>query len=268
VESNVESLAALQREFIAALTSDRRSVLKELAHGRMLPQQGLQIYVHAYGARLRESLDNDHRQLGDYLGDELWESLCAGYIASHPSRYRSLRNFGDALPAYLRQVEPFTSHPEIAELAAFERHLLDCFDAAEAPHALWTELQAMPSHDWPHLCLRFQPSLQRHPVHWNSVEIWQALKSGQPPPTATVVTGLHWVIWRDAERVSRFRSLDLDEASALDHFLGGGSFGGFCELLLGQHPPQAVPSLALGVLQRWAADGWLARWAVDHVTWP
>lgn len=168
----METLAILQRSFLAALTGGDKTLLLAQLATRCVPREtGLDIYAHAYGARLREALDNDHHQLGRYLGDDLWEQLCTGYIAAHPSRYRSLRQFGDHLPEYLRTTEPFSAHPQIAELSAFERRLLDSFDAADAPYADWSELQSLPSEAWPDLRLRFQPSLQRYSAMWNSVEI-------------------------------------------------------------------------------------------------
>lgn len=256
----METLATLQRNFLAAMTGDDRTLLAQLATHRVPRETGLGIYVHAYSARLREALDNDHRQLGRYLGDDLWDQLCAGYIAAHPSRYRSLRQFGDHLPEYLRTTEPFSAHPQIAELSSFERRLLDSFDAADAPHADWSELQSLPGEAWPDLRLRFQPSLQRYSAAWNSVEIWQGLKDERTPPAAAPATNHEWVLWRDAARVTRYRSLDAEEATGLDHFLSGGTFAGLCELLMAAHAAQSVPSVALQLMQRWTQEGWIARW--------
>ncbi len=39
--------------------------------GRLPATTGLSIYAHACGARLRETLENDHPALGAHLGDEL-----------------------------------------------------------------------------------------------------------------------------------------------------------------------------------------------------
>ena len=130
----MSKLADLQRDFLAALRDGDRQLLPKLATDRGLAGElGLGIYVNAYGARQCEALEGDHALLGRYLGDTLWEQLCSGYIAAHPSRYRSLRRFGDLLPEYLRRAQPFATQPQIAELATFERRLLDIFDAGDAP---------------------------------------------------------------------------------------------------------------------------------------
>lgn len=256
----MSALAVLQQDFLHALTGDSTRASAALDGGRgIAPDLGLQIYVNAYSARLREALENDHAQLAKYLGDELWQPLVAGYIAAHPSQQTSLRNFAQALPEFLRRQAPFNAHPVLAELAAFERSLLDSFDAAEAPLATWEALLDTPPSRWPQLRPSFVPSLGRLGTRMNTVEIWLALKEDRSPPAAAAVTG-DWAIWRDSEQVTRFRSLGTEDAALLDHFLAGGDFSSGCEALQRWHPAEAVPALAVQTLGRWCADGWIRAW--------
>ena len=256
-------LAELQKTFFAAMrgvAEQTDHLMPALALGRnATPAIGLAIYQNAYSARLREALENDHPQLGNYLGDELWQQLCAGYIAAHPSKVSSLRYFGASLPGYMAEVEPFSNSPQTAELAQFERQLLDCFDAADAPLATWQCLLAKPLELWPSLCPQFQPSVQLLSANWNSVEIWRALKVEQVPPEAAA-TGAHWLLWRDDELITRFRSLEPDEANAYAHFRAGGDFAGLCDQLQDRHEAHAVPAIALRLLQRWCLEGWVTAW--------
>ncbi len=258
------ALAELQNAFLAdmrGLTAD--AAMAHLAQNSRVPlMTGLGIYRNAYVARLREALENDHPALGQYLGDDLWAQMCNGYIAAYPSRVRSLRHFGESLPDYLANIEPFSASPQVAELARLERRLLDCFDAADARLANWQQLLSMPETDWPGLRLRFHPSLQYLQHAWNSIDVWNALKAGEAPPPATrEITW--WLLWRDIERVTRFRSMPEDESIAFQHFLRGGDFTGACEALLQVHPPEAVPGVAIGVLRRWSDDGVVMRWLGD-----
>lgn len=255
-----DGLMALQRRFLAQMRGGDASgeVGGLLASGRMPVALGLGIYGHAYGARLREALDNDHPVLGTYLGDELWERMCAGYIASHPSRVRSLRDFGAGLPDYLAFAEPFSAHPQLAELARFERCLLDGFDAADRSRLDWGQLLALPQAAWPGLRLQFHPSVHRYRTGFNTVETWQAIKAAQAPPLAVPVEA-RWALWRDEDRVGRFRSLDGSQDLALGHFLQGGDFAGLCEALLADLPAAEVPAVAVGYLQSWCEDGWLSQ---------
>lgn len=257
------ALAELQKTFFASMRGvavQTEHLMPALAPGRhATPTIGLAIYQNAYSARLREALANDHPLLGKYLGDALWHQLCAGYIAAHPSNVRSLRDFGASLPGYMAATEPFRNSPQTAELALFERRLLDCFDAADAPLATWQSLLTTAPELWPTLCPQFHPSVQRHRADWNSVEIWRALKAEQVPPEPHAVSA-NWLLWRDPGLVSRFRCLEPDETQAYAHFCACGDFAGVCEALQEHHAAQTVPGIALGILQRWCSEGWVTAW--------
>lgn len=255
----MSALAALQRDFLRTLAGEERGVMATLAGGRgVAPARGLQVYVHAYSARLREALANDHATLATLLGDAGWEAMTADYIAAHPSRHPSLRHFGNGLPAFLRTHPRYAGVPLLAELAAFERALLDSFDAADAPRAAWRDLLALPSSDWPALRPRFQPSLRRVVATQGAVEAWKALRAGKPPP-AEARPG-DWALWRDESQVTRFRPLPEAESALLAHFLDGGDFAGACALLTRWQPVDAVPAFALAQWRRWCDEGWIANW--------
>ncbi|UNK48213.1 DNA-binding domain-containing protein [Lysobacter sp. S4-A87] len=263
-----DRLARLQRGLLAQVRGcgadggadggAERGIDGLLAHGRMPAALGLGIYSHAYGARLREALEHDHAVLGIYLGDALWERMCEGYIATHPSRVRSLRDFASDLPGFLASAEPFAAHPQLADLARFERCLLDGFDAADGERLAWDDLLALPEAAWPFLQPTLHPSFRLYQAGFNSVEIWQAIKAGQTPPAAAT-THACWGLWRDEERVSRFRSLDSRERIAISHLLHGGGFAGLCEALATDLSLDDVPAAAIGYLQSWCAEGWLSR---------
>ncbi len=268
---SVPTLVELQQLFMVRLTqfsagddngieSDASELPQQIAESRLPGHLGLGIYTHAYTARLIEALENDHPVLGSYLGDKLWQRMCRGYIAAYPSRHRSLRYFGAGLPHYLAHAQEFAEHPEIAELAEFERRLLDSFDAADAPRATWQELLDMPHANWPSLRPRFHPSLKLHGAACNSVEIWTAIKAEQAPPAVNTANSRHWALWRDAERISRYVSLTAAESAGVEHSLPGGDFAGLCELLLDWHPLDVVPAVALAQLRHWCDEGWISRW--------
>lgn len=252
-----DELRRLQRDFIAAMQGEPARALPHLTKRcRIGPELGLGIYRNAYHARLVEALENDHAILGRYLGDTLWQRLCEGYIAAYPSRYRSLRQFGDHLPDWLQSAEPFAAHPQIAELACFERRLLDVFDAADGPRADANALHALAADAWPTLRLRFHPSLQRLQTTTNCVDLWRALRDEQPPPPVARQPG-DWALWRDETNLTQFRSLAPEEAAALEHVLHGGDFAGLCERLLHWQAAEDVPARALHYLQSWLQAGWV-----------
>ncbi|MGB0132899.1 putative DNA-binding domain-containing protein, partial [Dokdonella sp.] len=183
--------------------------------GRVDSDIGLGIYANAYHSRLSEALESDHPVLSRYLGDALWEEFCTRFVNDCPSRVRSLRHFGAQAPAWLAATEPFAAHPLISELAEFERLLLDAFDAGDAPRSQWSDIRQLDADAWPRLRLEFHPSVRLLRTACNTVEIWQALKDERDPPaTAGSCVPAH-LLWRDEERITRFRPVDPDELIAL-----------------------------------------------------
>lgn len=248
-------LSKLQHEFMQHLL-DKDSIIAQnvTEQGQVPVSTRLGIYGNAYKVRLKGSIENDHEMLGIYLGDELFDLLAAGYIASKPSHYTSLRDFCQHLPEYLRTTEPFADNPIIAEIADFERLLLIAFDAGNAKRTTIEDLTSIPQEQWPDLKLRFHPSLQIYATHWNSVPSWQALKAERSPPQQEELNA-QWLIWRNRDRVTEFRSLANDEYAMLNDFLQGNTFAEICELLLEYHAEEEVATSAITHLTSWLKIG-------------
>ena len=258
------SLDALERRFLAHVRGGQVFPREWCAQGLVDSDIGLAIYTNAYASRLREALEADHPLLALYLGDRLWAELCAGYVEAHPSRVRSLRHFGQHVPLWLAGNKPFSDHPAIAELAAFERELLDVFDAADATRVDWSVMQAFDAAAWPGVRLRFHPSMRLLATTTNAVAIWRALKDGQSPPEAQPSTTPAHLLWRDVDRVSRFRAVDEVELLALRSFHSDRQdFAIVCERLARIRPANEVPALALGILRQWFEEGLIASAASD-----
>lgn len=247
-------LRAIQEQFLDYLLVGDIRIADEIVDQPPGRDIRLAIYGNAYRLRLVETLETDHEMLGLYLGDELWAQMANAYIDSHPSRFRSLRQFADALPHWLRLAPPFQEHPVIAGIADFERRLLDSFDAAESARASPDQLGALAASNWPGLQLRFHPSMQIFRTDTNCVEIWQALKAKTQPPAASA-TDAEWLLWRGVDRLTQFRFLPADESLFLQHFLKGGDFAGACEELLSVHAETDVPQIALSHLHGWLEHG-------------
>ena len=250
------ALGTLEQQFLSHVRGGPTFPRDWCAQGLVDSSVGLSIYANAYGARLREALEADHPILSRYLGDSLWAEFCDGYIEAHPSQVRSLRHFGAQGAAWLAQHKPFAEYPLLAELADFERTLLDVFDAADAERIDWSVMQSLDASAWPGLRLSFHPSLRLLLTKTNAVDVWRALKEERPPPAAAASATPARLLWRDLERISRFRSVEVDELIALrSMFSGKEDFATLCERLASHHAAESVPMMTIGFLRRWFEEG-------------
>ena len=263
------ALATLEQRFLEHVRGGESFPRTWCRQGLVDSDIGLSIYANAYHSRLREALEADHPVLSTFLGDELWAKFCAGYTGDHPSRVRSLRHFGSRVPEWLARNLPFTAHPVIAELARFERALLDVFDAADAPRLDWAAMEQLDAQAWPSLRLRFHPSVRLLVLSTNAVEIWKALKDEVEPPAAAASAAPARLLWRDEERVTRFRPVVQAELAALTAGLvEARDFSGLCERLARDHPAESVPAMAIGFLRQWFDEGIICALAAEESASP
>lgn len=255
-------LQALQQAFMQGLLAQPDIPPVQVTPGHLPIELRWHIYANAYQSRLLECLQEDFEQSWAYVGDELFESLCLGYLQQHPPRSWTLRELGTSFPSYLAEV--LAEHPQVAELAEFEWRLRAAFDAADAEPLTLTEIQRQPAESWPELRFLTVPSASLHPQHFNTLAVWKALKEEQAPPAphyqeqASVC-----LIWRDGERLSRYRSLEPGEAEAVQSLFRRETFAALC-LEVGELLGEEVAAFRAGCfLQLWLAEGLLCGFRRD-----
>jgi hypothetical protein len=258
------SLLQIQQEFMSLLQDNDRSIEQEVVEqGQLSIAQRVDIYRSAYRIRLRGVIDEDHEMLGLYLGDDLFEAMVEGYIQAMPSQHPSLRRFADRLPDYLRSTLPFAEHPILAEIAGFERALLNAFDSADAEPLSEQVLQQVPLENWPHLSFEFHPGLSFYQCHWNSVESWQSLKNADPPPKALGHEKIIlWAVWRGPAKLTEYKSVQQVERQVLDSMQNGLSFATVCDSLQGLVPEDEIAPTLFTFINQWLQQGWVvaANW--------
>jgi hypothetical protein len=218
-------------------------------------ERRLAIYYDAYRIRLTEALSEAFGKTHSYVGDESFSQLCSAYIDQHPSRFRSLRWFGDQFSEFVAASMP--EYPVVAELAAFEWALGLAFDAADAPVLSAEDIQQLSADDWEQVGFVLQPSQQLLTFHYNAPAIWLALERNETPPEA--VRGdlsRAWLIWRKNLQ-PYFRSLDRFEAIALRGLAANKAFSTVCAEAAELAESDITPKIA-GWLQNWMAESVLA----------
>lgn len=221
-------------------------------------EQGLRIYHHAYRARLLGVMREDFPAVHYWLGDDDFALLVQAYLEAHPSQHFSLRWLGERFAGYIGQHYEAAVAAPLVELAQLEWAFTLAFDAPPgAPLSLEQMAQLAPT-EWPGLQVQLLPCVQRVPLHYNSVALWQAAKAeGEFPPSAPLAVPALCLVWRQ-QQVCHYRSLAHDEASALLGMCAAGwSFAELCEQLAAQG--EQAPLLAAGWLKQWISDGLLQR---------
>ena len=216
----------------------------------------LGIYTEAYRLRLIDALGDAYPAVHTLLGDEGFHALATAYIDRHPSHFRSIRWFGDRLATFLADHPAWKDTPLLAEIARFEWSLRGAFDAADFTPLTTQALHDVPPEHWAGLRLVFSPTLQE-PCYfnWNSVKLWQAIDAESDPiPPQRLAQPETWLIWRNTEQQTRFRSLLVDEAWAMNSMRQGRDFATVCDGLGEWLDEEHIAARAAGFLHQWLED--------------
>jgi len=226
------------------------------------PALGLEVYRHAYRARLVAALTDNFTVLARALGDEIFEALGQAYLAARPSRHPSIRWFGHELADFMATAdEALVPHASLVDFARMDWALRGAFDAAEAPLLDPATLAALNPDDWADLVLHLQPHVQRvtltHAIEpaWRVLREWEPESGADQPELPEPVPHEHVLLaWRQGLE-TRWRSLETLEATLLDGVAAGLPFALLCEraaAVLGD--AEAAAPAVIGALQRWLAD--------------
>ena len=247
----------LQRRFQRAVLTEDFAPGLFVAEGREIAG-GLGLYLMAYRARLLSALRDNFPVLHRALGDEAFAELASDYIDAHPSRFRSIRWFGDELTAFLDAGPERLPHPALADVARMDWAIRGAFDAAGALPLTLADLAELAPEQWPQRRFALLPSLRLVDLNWAVEPIWRALNEDEaaeteaPEPLAHVL-----LVWRP-ELECLWRSVGPVEVAALRTLDQGARFAECCMAITGTGDPNPATTAA-GLLQRWVVDGLLVK---------
>jgi len=222
-------------------------------------KERLGVYGDAYWLRLMEALEFNYPGVHTLLGDDGFLKAGRAYIDVWPSHFRSIRWFGDHLAEFLRTTAPYQNEPMLAEMAQFEWMRSVVFDAANQDPLSENDLAAVPEQRWPELRFKPHPSLRRMDFQWNVAAFRRAIDEDKDPdPPAKAESREGWVMWPQGVD-TYWRSMDVDEAVAMDGLIEGKNFSEICAGLLEWIDEENVAIRAAGMLKRWVNDGMIGE---------
>ena len=256
----MSSLRELQTRFLAYLNAPQIQMQGAVVD---LPPLGaerrLKIYAEAYRSRLLDALADNYPALQALLGDTVFMQMAGCYLDAQPSQHFSIRYFGHRLAEFLAAQPPYALQPVLTDLAQFEWALRDVFDAADAPVLTAGDLAAHAPEMWPMLCFKLHPSVRRLDLTWNAPELWKALAEQLDPPSPQKNQhATAWLIWRHELKI-RFRSLQVDEAWAINALQLNTSFAELCAGLCEWVDEAHAAMHAARIIQRWLSEGVLCN---------
>ena len=185
-------------------------------------EQRLAVYGNAYGYRLIDALSENYPAVHTLLGDDDFYKMTYAYMDAYPSSHFSLRYFGHQLEKFLKQYDK--DQPILFEMARFEWALRKGFDAENIKTINLEALQQIPIEQWGALQFTFHPSVSRLELEWNTPQLWSAIdEETEPMAPEKLDYPYAWLLWRK-DLLTYYRSLDVDEAWALDTAQQGGNF--------------------------------------------
>jgi hypothetical protein len=119
-----------------------------VSNAKASAEERVHVYVEGYRLRLLEVLEDSFPGLHGLLGAEQFDNLGRAYIAANPSTHPSVRWFSQKLPEFLNATEPYSAHPHLAEMAAFEWAQGLAFDSKDVPSLDMQALGEVPPEAW------------------------------------------------------------------------------------------------------------------------
>jgi hypothetical protein len=244
-------LLALQQNFETWLRSESAEVA---AHFGKHARPGLAVYLNNYRAQLLSCLSASFPVLRAWIGDTAFEAAAARHIDAVPPHAWTLDAYGVDFPETLRAL--YSADPAIAELACLERELGAAF---MGPDAARVDPETLTGIDWDAAIIYLVPTFRLLPVTTNVAAIWFAINDRETPPPAVCLTEAPCLaIWRD-DLAPRFRTLTVEEATALSQVRNGKTFGAICADLVERLGEEGGATTAGSLLGQWLSDHMVAR---------
>lgn len=252
-------LARIQADFQSALLDGSDGIIKSIPDSPRESKDVLfGVYRNAYVFRLADIVADDFARLHTYVGDEAFFGLVRAYIAAHPSRSPSARDFSRKFPQFVAAQAIARAAPMVAAIAQLEGMLNDIFDCADVTPLTLGDLAAFAPEEFGRLCFTPHPSALRLDGPGGLAETFTALSNDEAPaPPSDCASTDRMLVWRK-DVLPHYRALAYEEAMMWDEAAKGVRFETLCELLATHDAPDTAAVRAANYLHGWIVNGQLA----------
>jgi hypothetical protein len=201
------ALAHRQAWLLGAITAEIAPARLGAVLGRaaIAPSIGLEVYRHAYRARLRECVADDFPAVELILGNDAFATLADHYVTELPPQASTLNAYSKAFPGWLRR-QRLRQSSYLAQVADLEWALITAIHAPLAAPLALTALQQLDQDGWATARLVAIPSLRLIRHTWAINDAYNAYRSGKTLPDASRQSGAV-AVFRRARGLQR---LELD----------------------------------------------------------
>lgn len=248
------------RQHIAIDASQIESVVSR--SDRRTSVQRLEVYAHAYHARLVECLKSIYPLFAKTVGDELFDQFAIAYLQQYPSRSYTLNRLGDRFPDFLEETSPTRVTSELGfedflvGLAVAERSFDAIFDGPGIEHTEAispSDLQGISPESFADATFRMVPCLRLHAFPFPISDFITAIK--QDPQAAIPAAASSWLALSRRDYVVRRVPLSRWEYHLLMRLAEGLSVALAIEgAVIEVGPSEDIPELLAAAFQKFTSE--------------
>jgi hypothetical protein len=221
----MQPLAERQRSFAAALLDAALPVPQGLVgpDGESSPKR-FAVYRNNVVVGLTEALKDAFPAVHRIVGTEFFQAMARAYVVTEPPRTPILLDYGAGFPDFIRQFEPATSPPYLADVASIERAWTEAYHSPEAAPLDPAAFTAVGRDQLPEIRLLLHPSVRVVRSQFPALTIWQMnVGDGVPAPVDLAAGGEHALVVRPQANVE-VRLISRDSFKFIQALAGGASF--------------------------------------------
>jgi hypothetical protein len=246
------SLAKLQLQFqnqILGVDSDVINLIQS-THS-LSAKTRVMIYANSYYAKMVDILRDQFPLLKRYMGEQRFTKMAQEYVDKYPSKFYSLRWYGDKIPQFIKQY----NQPILVELAKFEWADNILYDAPDNQIIDKNDFAQIPQDKWGNMTFEFQNNLALHKYRYDIPTLWQHLTHQQKLAKTYLNKEMCYVLFWRRNRKTQHKKLSKNDFTILHLALSGATFTALCDQIITFTSLTEFPNVIATTINTWISMG-------------